>query len=1140
MEADVAPVINSYKWSFFIKRFTETVLGGMRLYTGKRQPILIYVVQIVLYLLPLTLVTPFILTANYSLYPNIGIPIACAGVAMAILVFFTQTIAFAVPRIKKSDDPFGSPVDLIASMLDEDEEIESFFSKSALAYWMPSRRNFGVVLLNALLSGLIGAGLVWSLRPARIAYHFSSEGFSWVVFVLGLFTFINCQYSLTVRSPPEVSQYQSYNMFEDLLRPIYVLLFIAADVICGIIFTYEPIYWIEYVNCAIYIVFLLYPVLWTLGILAHFDVLFSWASEVALIHLLGGTAAASNSRLAIMAVTAWTANIIIFLVYYFSSQALGVFIAAGFGFILSQEWYIHVIEYIPMMILSKLPSEKLKQRLGYNGSRMNTLKTAVSRAFPKINIWRLTSAVISVIAGIMAIGAGLALQFTNTTLPSRSSSTELWFMLTVGIIEAVILALLVLHCVFSALQHVYLFNLIRNPLWRRIQNSKLTRVIHAIGKIAPILSIAYLLINVDTKPIVTISSTEMFLYVFFECTLLLRSFRHTCQSVWSSYCEIVVVAILNKACVNTGWYDLSMATRLFVIGYGLSRLPVIWGRFRLMGVSLITVAAEPKYRFKRAKPFLILTLIFLLVPITVILFGSVLMLPILPLLGIPFFVLGFPRPLRTWSTCGSSYSLCTDTVFYKHMLPSVLSQFSKMVGRGLLGISVSPGDMFLMRSETFFVLVEVLEKGLGYVSVNVKGLELQTTSCHAVEATYLDDYLQSAYAQSPDHVLNKNYWHLFHPMSETKINTYSIGDIQLTGIFDHPDTFTELHSAVAYCMVWVLCHKSVAELKQLGLYELMSKGTVRLQQDQTDTLFPNGWFEYLINEKATLHNEFNDENDLTGAMKHFVTLCFMVVEQQFNRNKKVSAMDVLRTFSGIAPSFKLEKASMFRATNNSNFDNYQHAFSMIDEELELMDRKKKKNSVAGPQKDDASEGIPEWLREEEDQDIERGRALLQCFIKAYQYAVKLSLDKTIYEGSNLTVPEESEFDEWRDTLNEYDEKWVIASKQDDNNIINEKPNIFLLEGDDGTSNKKKASVYRAKSLTLQEMPFWVGKLDAESVRAIWNSLNLELFYFTNDDDERYSIQAHKLLMRNICVQAAEPPLGYPIYSSGPISISVAI
>jgi hypothetical protein len=41
----------------------------------------------------------------------------------------------------------------------------------------------------------------------------------------------------------------------------------------------------------------------------------------------------------------------------------------------------------------------------------------------------------------------------------------------------------------------------------------------------------------------------------------------------------------------------------------------------------------------------------------------------------------------------------------------------------------------------------------------------------------------------------------------------------------------------------------------------------------------------------------------------------------------------------------------------------------------------------------------------------------------------------------------------------------------------------------------------------------------------------ELLYLTNDDEERYSVQAHPMALRNLVVQAADPPLGYPIYVS---------
>ena len=46
------------------------------------------------------------------------------------------------------------------------------------------------------------------------------------------------------------------------------------------------------------------------------------------------------------------------------------------------------------------------------------------------------------------------------------------------------------------------------------------------------------------------------------------------------------------------------------------------------------------------------------------------------------------------------------------------------------------------------------------------------------------------------------------------------------------------------------------------------------------------------------------------------------------------------------------------------------------------------------------------------------------------------------------------------------------------------------------------------------------------LRSVWASLALELLYATNDDDERYSTQAHPTMLRNIIIQTADL-LGYP-------------
>ncbi|KAK3867388.1 hypothetical protein Pcinc_027147 [Petrolisthes cinctipes] len=92
------------------------------------------------------------------------------------------------------------------------------------------------------------------------------------------------------------------------------------------------------------------------------------------------------------------------------------------------------------------------------------------------------------------------------------------------------------------------------------------------------------------------------------------------------------------------------------------------------------------------------------------------------------------------------------------------------------------------------------------------------------------------------------------------------------------------------------------------------------------------------------------------------------------------------------------------------------------------------------------------------------------------------------------------------------------------------PNLFSL----GYNVVK--GVHTSHLLSLGDAGVWVGRLGGEAVRGLWASLVAELLYLTNDDDERYSIQAHPVLLRNLTIQAADPPLGYPIFSSSPLRL----
>uniref|UniRef100_A0A0B6ZWM3 Pecanex-like protein n=1 Tax=Arion vulgaris TaxID=1028688 RepID=A0A0B6ZWM3_9EUPU len=124
-------------------------------------------------------------------------------------------------------------------------------------------------------------------------------------------------------------------------------------------------------------------------------------------------------------------------------------------------------------------------------------------------------------------------------------------------------------------------------------------------------------------------------------------------------------------------------------------------------------------------------------------------------------------------------------------------------------------------------------------------------------------------------------------------------------------------------------------------------------------------------------------------------------------------------------------------------------------------------------------------------------------------------------------------DELEATLKSYDEDWYIGKETDIEWAVAVKENRGNLFS---VGQNMAQGTYTSRSLTLQDVIVHMGSINSESVIGQWSNLNMELLYMTNDDEERYSIQAQPALLRNLTVQAADPPLGYPIYSSPPMSV----
>ena len=103
----------------------------------------------------------------------------------------------------------------------------------------------------------------------------------------------------------------------------------------------------------------------------------------------------------------------------------------------------------------------------------------------------------------------------------------------------------------------------------------------------------------------------------------------------------------------------------------------------------------------------------------------------------------------------------------------------------------------------------ILERGAGYCTISLKGLELQETSCHTAEAARLDDIMEEAFEVNDGVKVGKlnNYpLHTLTPVDSVLVSTYSDARNVLTGIIDNPDAFRITMNSFVKSLVWVLMH----------------------------------------------------------------------------------------------------------------------------------------------------------------------------------------------------------------------------------------------------------------------------------------------------------------------------------------------
>ncbi|XP_045864683.1 pecanex-like protein 4 isoform X1 [Meles meles] len=1179
MSPDV-PLLNDYKQDFFLKRFPQTVLGGPRFKLGYCAPPYIYVNQTVLFLMPWvwgglgTLLYQLGILEDYYTAALSGGLMLFAAIIIQFTSLYARNKSVTVERMLTTD-----------ILAEEDEhDFTSCAGTETIKFLIPGKKYIANTVLHSFLAGLMCGLGTWYLLPNRISLLYGSTGGTVLLFVFGWMTLCIGEYSLIVNTAAETATFQTQDTYEitPLMRPLYIFLFVSVDLAHRFLVNIPAL---EQVNQILHILFIFLPFLWALGTLPPPDSLFLWAMEQVLEFGLGGSSMSTHLRLLIMfIISAGTA-----VTSYFIPSTVGVVLfMTGLGFLLS-------LNLSDMCLVFK----HSVTRHGV-GTKSKALPSGSEKQFT----WK--ECLFYIIVLVLAlIETSLLHHFAGFSQISKNSPQ--------AIIGYVLMILLIILWILREIQSVCIFGIFRNPFYPKdVQTvtlflEKQTRLVKIgvvrrilLNLVSPFAMIAFLSLDSSLQGLHSVSVSIGFT----------RAFRMVWQHTENALLETVIVSVVHLLISSTDvWWNRSVDTgiRLLLVGIMRDRLIQFMSKLQF-AVTVLLASWTEKKRRKSTTTLCILNIVFSPFVLVFIIFSALLSSPLLPLFTLPLFLVGFPRPVQIWpGAVGTAACVCADTVYYDQMVPGLTTALQAAMAAGSLGLLL-PGSHYLGRFQDRLIWIMILECGYTYCCINIKGLELQETSCHTAEAQRVDEVFQSAFEQEYSRVcsINEHFGNVLTPYTVLPVKLYSDARNVLSGIIDSHDNLKEFKGDLIKVLVWILLqYCSRRPHVQEVVHKTENKGQASLiilpalntspqtqspeDSDSLNSEILDDWSDdNVFGDEPTIRKGKEEKDQLKvvpgvnfpipgsvesqGVSEHSggtvpennlyksVILGYPVIDK--GKQKDMAYIPLvefscshshllrlpeewtssclpnskMREMSSLFPEewyqFVLRQLECFHSEENASSvleeiakdrvlkDLYVHAVMTCYFSLFGVD-----NMVPSPGHilRVYSGVLPwslalDWLTEKPE--------LFQLALKAFRYTLKLMIDKA-------SLGPIEDFKELTNCLEEYETDWYIGLVSDEKwkeAILQEKPYLFSLGYD------PNMGVYTGRVLTLQELLIQVGKLNAEAVKGQWANLSWELLYATNDDEERYSIQAHPLLLRNLTVQAADPPLGYPIYSSKPLHI----
>ena len=228
------PLLNEYKQKFFWKRFSQTVLGGLKFNLRYRAPAYVYVNQLLLFTFPWILGGLFTVLVELT---SLRFDIACYvyGVLSVLFVICVQGTSWLLSRRRGVVSPSAKDSIIRHNILNEDDEVEfeSCCGRETVNFVSPRKPVLALIPLHSALAGLLCGSGLWYLLPSVLqALYSSNTGVTVALYIFGWLTLCIGQYSLTLKSPPEVSSFRAlstYDVFPP--RPLYMAMCMVLHVV---------------------------------------------------------------------------------------------------------------------------------------------------------------------------------------------------------------------------------------------------------------------------------------------------------------------------------------------------------------------------------------------------------------------------------------------------------------------------------------------------------------------------------------------------------------------------------------------------------------------------------------------------------------------------------------------------------------------------------------------------------------------------------------------------------------------------------------------------------------------------------------------------------------------------------------------